>query len=351
MSDITTRRMLEAYRQDAEPTLFLSGFFQSPARNFHNSKEVEFDIVRSEEEVAIVIQDLSTGYRDNSADIYTNKSFIPPIFKEAAPINAFDLLNRVAGENPFEDPNFQINATIKAFDVFRKMERKIRRSIELQASQIFQTGITTLIDANGNTLYSVDFKAKGTHFPTAAIAWDAVGADPIGDLNSLAEVVRNDGLSDPDLLIMGSDTFEAFISNTDIQARFDNRRRIYKILKRKTKKKKWITFGHMGAKDRYSMSQKDYYLGISRHKFTISPEGNGIDSYRTWEALYLKSIPIVQKSLNMRYFKGLPILFTKDYKELTPEYLNNKYEEILEKDYNFDKLLWSYWKEKIMSNG
>lgn len=79
----------------------------------------------------------------------------------------------------------------------------------------------------------------------------------------------------------------------------------------------------------------------------MSPQGNGIDCYRTWEAMYLKSIPIVQKSRHMDNFKDLPILFTSNYKEITPSYLNNKYDEMLNKDYNFDKLTWSYWKNKI----
>ena len=66
MSGSTTKRMLKAYMQMAQPTLFLSGLFQSPPENFHTSEEVEIDIVRSDEDISIVIQDLSTGYRMNS---------------------------------------------------------------------------------------------------------------------------------------------------------------------------------------------------------------------------------------------------------------------------------------------
>ena len=73
MSDTTTKVMLEAYKQERSPTMFLSGMFRSPRRNFHNSEEVEIDIVRSEEDVSIAIQDLSAGARLNSGDIYTKK--------------------------------------------------------------------------------------------------------------------------------------------------------------------------------------------------------------------------------------------------------------------------------------
>jgi len=97
MSDKTTSVMLQA-----EPTMFLSGMFQSPRGNFHNSEKVEIDIVRSEEDIAIAIQDLSVGARENSADVFTNKSMTPPIFKEAAAINSHNMLKRMPGANPVE---------------------------------------------------------------------------------------------------------------------------------------------------------------------------------------------------------------------------------------------------------
>lgn len=224
MSGNTTKRMIRAYQQMAQPMLFLSGLFQSPPENFHTSEEVEIDIVRSDEDISIVIQDLSTGYRMNSDDLYTNKGFKPPIHKEAIPINSFDLLKRMPGQNPFESPDFRANVILRMFNGMTKIERKIRRSIELQASQVLQTGVVTLTDINGNALYTLDYKPKSAHFPTAGTAWDQAGADPVGDINSLAEVIRGNGLADPDQLIMGVDAFEAFIKNADVQKRFDTRR-------------------------------------------------------------------------------------------------------------------------------
>lgn len=224
MSGATTKRMIRAYQQMAQPMLFLSGLFQSPPENFHTSEEVEIDIVRSDEDISIVIQDLSTGYRMNAEDLYTNKGFKPPIHKEAMPINSFDLLKRMPGQNPFESPDFRANMILRMFNGMTKIERKVRRAIELQASQVLQTGKVTLTDINGAALYTLDYKPKVTHFPTAGTAWGATGADPIGDVNALAEVIRGDGLADPDQLLMGVGAFEAFISNEDVQKRFDNRR-------------------------------------------------------------------------------------------------------------------------------
>lgn len=224
MSGATTTRMIRAYQQMAQPMLFLSGLFQSPPENFHTSEEVEIDIVRSDEDISIVIQDLSTGYRMNSEDLYTNKGFKPPIHKEALPINSFDLIKRMPGKNPFESPDFRANIILRLFNGMTKIERKVRRAVELQASQVLQTGQVTLTDINGTALYTLDYKPKASHFPTAGTAWGTTGATPVADINALAEVIRGDGLADPDQLLMGVDAFEAFISDEEVQKRFDNRR-------------------------------------------------------------------------------------------------------------------------------
>ncbi len=225
MSGSSTKKMISVYNQMAQPMLFLSGFFQSPPENFHSSEEVEIDIVRSDEDISIVVQDLSTGYRMNSEDLYTNKGFKPPIHKEALPINSHDLIKRMPGQNPFESPDFRANVITRLFNGMTKIERKIRRSIELQASQVLQTGIVTLTDIAGNALYTLDYKPKATHFPTAGTSWEtATGAQKLDDISALAEVIRNDGLGDPDQLIMGIDAFNNFIRDTTVLAMFDNRR-------------------------------------------------------------------------------------------------------------------------------
>ena len=225
MSGSNTTRMIRVYNQMAQPMLFLSGFFQSPPENFHTTEEVEIDIVRSDEDISIVVQDLSTGYRMNSEDLYTNKGFKPPIHKEAMPINSHDLIKRMPGENPFEAPDFRANVITRLFNGMTKIERKIRRAVELQASQVMQTGIVTLTDINGVALYTLDYKPKATHFPTAGVSWaSATGAQKMADLTALGEIIRNDGLGDPDQLIFGIDAFENFISDSAVQNRLDNRR-------------------------------------------------------------------------------------------------------------------------------
>lgn len=203
--------------------MFLSGWFQSPPENFHTTQDVEIDVQRDDETVAIAITDLTSGPRQNENSVYTNKRFRPPIFDEEIGISAFDMIARQPGQNPFADPVYQANAIDQAFAGFRKLENKIRRAVELECSQVLQTGQVTLIDASGTALYTIDFQAKTSHMATVTTTWAADGAtgDPLTDLFNLAEVVRVDGKLDPNVLVFGKSAWLRFIANAKVKSMLD----------------------------------------------------------------------------------------------------------------------------------
>lgn len=224
MSNAITTKLIGVYEQMSAPLMFLSGMFQSPAANFHESENVEIDVVRSGEDVSVVIKDLSVGYNKNSTDVYTNKAFIPPVHKEAIVLNSADMLKRSAGENPFASADMRGRVISRLFSGMVKIEAKIRRAMELQASQILQTGILTLVDSSNTAVYTLDFKPKATHFPNAAAIWSNPASDKLADLRALGSVIRADGLTNPDQIIMGEGSFEEFIKDAAVQKRFEIRR-------------------------------------------------------------------------------------------------------------------------------
>lgn len=220
MSDASTKHMIEMYMEEAEAPMFLSGFFQTPQRNFHTSEDCEIDVIRDDEDVAIVITDLSAGGRLNEATKYTNKSFTPPIFNEMGAIKAYDLIKRQPGVDPFQDPNYGANALREAVKIFRRLERKIRRAIELMASQVLQTGTLTLIDQSGTSMYTLNFAPKATHFVTVGSNWSGA-SNKLLDVESLAIVVRRDGKRQPSRLIFGKNAWNYWVGDAAVQARFD----------------------------------------------------------------------------------------------------------------------------------
>lgn len=67
----------------------------------------------------------------------------------------------------------------------------------------------------------------------------------------------------------------------------------------------------------YHMSAtfEKYLENMSKCFFCISPKGNGIDCHRTWEALYLGTIPVTTKSLVVNQHKDFPILILDDWSQ------------------------------------
>lgn len=224
MSAKATKIMLAAYFQDAMPTMFLASFFRTPPQNFHDTESVEIDIERHGEDIATVITDLTTGGNVNSFDGFTNKEFKPPVYMEKAGLNAFELLGRDAGDTPFDSPQFNAKAIMRAMKQFRVLEAKVRRGVELQASQVLQTGTLTLLNAAGVSAYVLDYKPKPTHFPTSSTTWGQAGDDKLGDLAALAEVNRSDGLSNSDNLIFGDKAWDEFKKDAAVVELLNSRR-------------------------------------------------------------------------------------------------------------------------------
>jgi hypothetical protein len=180
--------------------------------------------MRSEEDISIAITDLSTGARLNSEDDFTNKSFKPPVHKEKGAIPAHKLIKREFGENPFESPDFQANAIARGTRLVTKMGDKIARAMEHQSALVLTTGTVTLIDGAGAAVYTIDYKPKATHFPTASVAWNNASSTKLKDIEDLANVIRSDGLEDPDMLVMGERAYELFMADADVQSKLDLRR-------------------------------------------------------------------------------------------------------------------------------
>jgi hypothetical protein len=110
--------------------------------------------------------------------------------------------------------------------------------------------------------------------------------------------------------------------------------------------KNWATVEHGTNGDNF-----DRYLNnIHSHTFVLCPEGNGIDTHRTWETLYVNSIPIEKRNLNNRFYQDLPICFVDEWSDITEDFLNKEYERIINTIWNLEKLNFKYWENKIKNN-
>tara|TARA_R100000008_G_scaffold78932_1_gene60258 strand:- start:124 stop:1125 length:1002 start_codon:yes stop_codon:yes gene_type:complete len=99
-----------------------------------------------------------------------------------------------------------------------------------------------------------------------------------------------------------------------------------------------------------SQSTKDFIREMSSHKFVLSPSGMGLETMRTWEALYSRTIPVIQRCKSLDRFSDLPVLYTDDYSEISEDYLNRVYEEYSSREWDLSKMFFSYWKDLIMED-
>jgi hypothetical protein len=98
------------------------------------------------------------------------------------------------------------------------------------------------------------------------------------------------------------------------------------------------------------LDPSEFYETLPSYKFVVSPEGNGIDCHRHYEALLAGCIPIVERNpLIETKYKGCPILYTDNYSEITPEYLDRVYETMKSKIYEFSSLYLSSYSPELQS--
>lgn len=223
--ELSKEGMLPLFTQMRQPTGFLQRMFTVKPGGIFSGRKVFIDVQRFGEKVAIVVE-ICTGPNMNDISRFTTKEFTPPQYGEAFPMDACELLNRMAGVDPFTAAYQSDAAQLVTMMMmgFREVDAMISRGIELQASQILQTGKLDLQDEDGATRYTIDYLPKATHFPTVGTSWSAGGSDPLADLESLANVIRVDGKIDSDRTIFGAVALQNFLNDDKVKAQADNRR-------------------------------------------------------------------------------------------------------------------------------
>lgn len=102
------------------------------------------------------------------------------------------------------------------------------------------------------------------------------------------------------------------------------------------KDKSWVTAGQ-------PLPQDEFYKELRHHRFCLCPSGNGIDTHRLWESIYVGTIPIVKHNLVHSDWRELPILFVNDWSEVTPDLLAS----IDVSGRSIEKAKLSYWIRQI----
>lgn len=150
-----------------------------------------------------------------------------------------------------------------------------------------------------------------------------------GNIESMIDILQNSNDTKDNLLYMN------FSINTN-----PDRVLIYNLFDNEN----WVL---KGSNNPTFEGRLEYLKEINNSKFILCPEGNGIDTHRLWEALYMRSIPIVKYRPMFEDFTHLPILFINNWSDINSEFLEYMYNEISNKEYDFSCLKMSYWVNKL----
>lgn len=149
-----------------------------------------------------------------------------------------------------------------------------------------------------------------------------------GNLDSMIEVM-NETKNDKNLVYMN------FNINTH-----EERRGVFRLFQDKS----WVTRGII---ENTLDGRTRFLREIRNHTFVVCPRGNGVDTHRLWETLYMGSIPIVKRDVVNHEFQDLPICFIDDWNEVNIEFLQKEKARIYSRQWSLDKLKVSYWINKI----
>ena len=90
------------------------------------------------------------------------------------------------------------------------------------------------------------------------------------------------------------------------------------------------------------LAKREYFRALKASAFVASPEGNGVDCHRHYEALMAGAVPVLEWSAAAAAkYAGCPILWTTDFSGLDPQTLREAYARMLDTEYDFSALLLS----------
>lgn len=208
-----TKKVVAMVSDWKKPTSFLRSFF---TEDESYTKTISIQVQRGLDKIAVDVVRGTDGNR-NTFGKTTEKIFEPPYFREW-----FDLTELEAYDALYANP--EVSAIVferfvrEAADKMSLLQDKIDRSYELQAAQVFQTGIV-LLNAGTN----INFKRQALSMVDlgAGNYWDGGSVDPNTSIQTGCEWIRTKGKAEGNVfnMILGDSALIKFMNNTEVQSR------------------------------------------------------------------------------------------------------------------------------------
>ena len=235
--DLFSRFMARAFdeKQIISCSTVFQSFFGNPMTNSEtifspDSLAVDIDIIRGNERIAaltprgVVSRTLGSNQKNVRSELMSTFSRKYPLSEEEGDITGDILLNRIAGENPYDRQTRMDRMRYHALKIHHENMRRHIRMFEVLAAQSVIAGVQDAIIGTTNTDLQFDFRRKSTHTVTASPSWAGGSGTIMADIDAACLKVRADGHVHPDMMICGATSLNSFIQDTAIKAEADNRR-------------------------------------------------------------------------------------------------------------------------------
>ncbi len=149
-----------------------------------------------------------------------------------------------------------------------------------------------------------------------------------------------------------SDFCEAFSPNYfasfNVATNIKSRSQVVKVLNSLSSPSK-VVFSDVGY-DKNSLIS--YLKNLRSFPFVICPEGNGFDTHRLWETLYMGGIPIIKKNKYLSEItRNLPVIILNEWDELNNvDLMHTNWLRIQNSIWDFNNLKLSFWNNLISSS-
>jgi hypothetical protein len=186
---VFTRQIVARWNELSElaPKGFLRSFF---TKQTTDTKEISIEVMRGTEKIAVDVMRGADGNR-NTFSKSAEKLFVPPFFNEYFDMTSLDKYDLLFGMNATDVSANTVQSVIAAaIEKTAILRYKIERAYELQAAQVFTTGIVTL--KNGD---NIDFKRKAASMKvyTPGEYWKVPTVSPRIALQAGCDFLRGPG--------------------------------------------------------------------------------------------------------------------------------------------------------------
>jgi len=213
-----TQALVATFKDNVAPKEGLAAFFPMKTSR---TKAISIEVERHGRKIAVDVARCTDPIR-NVFSKSTEKIFVPPYFHESFDFTACQRYDVTFGTG---NAPGEIDATMLMQDAMGRvvdLKNKVIRAIELQRSQVLQTGVVVL--KNGD---NVDYNRKAGSMVVKTVAgekWTVPAtADPVKDLRLGCEFIRTEGKSGGNVFnaILGQSALINFLANAKVQAEAD----------------------------------------------------------------------------------------------------------------------------------